>query len=1307
MTRRILELAELHRAMRRKRIFRDRRNPIDIFNDNDLVRRYKFPREDTMFITDLIAPEIEQPTRHVLLPYQQVVIALQCYATGTFQMVVGDPLQTPQIVEASEKAQQHQLPSPTKELLLSIPQDIVKEGIIEFMNHAIPQIDIGHKSTRASDRSWKPVWAVLRGHALYFYKDKKDANHSPSALSEDHAPINVKSCIVDIAYDYTKKKNVFRLSTFGANEFLFQADDNNDMLFWIQAIQENSNPDDDQKGIGNQNLILRKSSAVSSDHYQLSVKDQVARLSPQFTQKEESSPKSKTWRGKMVKSLKKFHGTSSTAQLHQIEGTTIGICLEECPATVNNEVFVPILVELCTKIVEAKGLEVIGIYRIPGNNASVAALQDAVNRGFENLNLQDPRWNDVNVISSLLKAFFRQLPEPLFTSELYPLFIEANKLEDNNQRIITLKKLVHELPDYHYETLQHLMFHLKKVVHDSNINKMEARNLAIVFGPNLVRTADNNMVTMVTDMSHQCKIVETVLSNVDWFFSIEEDGYNQPPISSFEAVQQTTSHTDLLLGNIQRVEGMSGGHHGEVCTRDIVSNIISAANRKVKIKSSKKDFDERDIDREIEMRHQKLRRGSAPSESLSAKSGFKTHLTDWIKSDGVDSTNSTLSSSSRTLSSQTLSEDAISYQSTDTKPSTESLDCDKNIKTNNLGNVKDRYIPSSNPKVISNESNPPYTTLSPSTQERIKRFETETKAILQRDLHTRRSRHDHERHDHERHRHELQRQRIEMEWQRAKRDLEQEDFLDELADNPSDISKKISDFAYKISDLNSKPDSAVQPKSTETSDYSSLGTSSVPVSSSTSSNLQSSDGRNINPKFLKRRNQEKSKLPPISSDHKKILPPRTRKGFAEASMRRGKSAENFIDLETEVPAYENAKRNLSFKHGGSLDSLRENYVPKDNSISNNSTSDDGQFHCDGRYIQRGLRSYQLFEFCEPLRLSEKFNTSALEIMQPRMREIQDFLTSTLDSKLQVISSLGNRKFMPQPPSLSSSKPAAPLPALMDSHLNYRDPSLYRSNAPLLNGTNAVTVHELKQTTPPIHRNIYRDPSMHRQNRPNNRKGIVGNEHFLLHFNDDDILPALALQGNPEERVKPVAKAISEEEKPFRQEYTTMRATISQRKNSVTMSPTSTAIINLTLKEKRADETKFPLKKSSSRDDLNNNKCFKKQKCSTTRMPLKRRHTVAGIQDFDKFKWLLSNENSRFSKEPRLSAWEQLRPVENLPPEQRSLKSWMIRERLRTSSPDLFHLKQQSSSGDCLSVFQNDIGRRRHFPQPSSALESLV
>lgn len=56
--------------------------------------------------------------------------------------------------------------------------------------------------------------------------------------------------------------------------------------------------------------------------------------------------------------------------------------------------------------------------------------------------------------------------------------------------------------------------HLKKIVQHSGVNKMEARNLAIVFGPTLVRSADDNMVTMVTDMSHQCRIVESLILQV-------------------------------------------------------------------------------------------------------------------------------------------------------------------------------------------------------------------------------------------------------------------------------------------------------------------------------------------------------------------------------------------------------------------------------------------------------------------------------------------------------------------------------------------------------------------------------------------------------------------------------------------------------------------------------------------------------------------------------------------------------------------------------------------------------------------------
>jgi len=77
--------------------------------------------------------------------------------------------------------------------------------------------------------------------------------------------------------------------------------------------------------------------------------------------------------------------------------------------------FVPLIVELCTRIVEARGLDVIGVYRVPGNSVAVSHMQEELNRGIENMNMDNDKWLDVNVVSSLLKAFFRKLPQPLVT----------------------------------------------------------------------------------------------------------------------------------------------------------------------------------------------------------------------------------------------------------------------------------------------------------------------------------------------------------------------------------------------------------------------------------------------------------------------------------------------------------------------------------------------------------------------------------------------------------------------------------------------------------------------------------------------------------------------------------------------------------------------------------------------------------------------------------------------------------------------------------------------------------------------------
>lgn len=164
---------------------------------------------------------------------------------------------------------------------------------------------------------------------------------------------------------------------------------------------------------------------------------------------------------------------------------------------------------------ETKGLSVVGIYRIPGNKAAISELSDQVNKAdfsWDSCNT-DVRWEDVNVVSSLLKLFIRSLPDALLPSSFYNHFIEADK-KHGVERITALKCLLESMPRHSHETMKHLFRHLSRVSKNCDINLMDPKNLAIIFGPSIIRTPNDTLDIAVKDMKHQCRIVELLLTNV-------------------------------------------------------------------------------------------------------------------------------------------------------------------------------------------------------------------------------------------------------------------------------------------------------------------------------------------------------------------------------------------------------------------------------------------------------------------------------------------------------------------------------------------------------------------------------------------------------------------------------------------------------------------------------------------------------------------------------------------------------------------------------------------------------------------------
>ncbi|CAM5129135.1 unnamed protein product [Natator depressus] len=87
---------------------------------------------------------------------------------------------------------------------------------------------------KASNRSWVNLYCVLSRGDLGFYKDAK--GQASGSTHGGEPPVPLHQATSQVASDYKKKKNVFKLKTGDGNEFLLQAKDEEEMKNWLQAL---------------------------------------------------------------------------------------------------------------------------------------------------------------------------------------------------------------------------------------------------------------------------------------------------------------------------------------------------------------------------------------------------------------------------------------------------------------------------------------------------------------------------------------------------------------------------------------------------------------------------------------------------------------------------------------------------------------------------------------------------------------------------------------------------------------------------------------------------------------------------------------------------------------------------------------------------------------------------------------------------------------------------------------------------------------------------------------------------------------
>ncbi|RLV62153.1 hypothetical protein DV515_00019615 [Chloebia gouldiae] len=78
-----------------------------------------------------------------------------------------------------------------------------------------------------------------------------------------------------------------------------------------------------------------------------------------------------------------------------------------------------------------------------------------------------------------------ECPQSVPGTALSPQDAVAIQMEE--ARLVKIKEVLKELPAPHYRTLEFLMRHLLRMAAHSGRTNMHARNLAIVWAPNLLR----------------------------------------------------------------------------------------------------------------------------------------------------------------------------------------------------------------------------------------------------------------------------------------------------------------------------------------------------------------------------------------------------------------------------------------------------------------------------------------------------------------------------------------------------------------------------------------------------------------------------------------------------------------------------------------------------------------------------------------------------------------------------------------------------------------------------------------------------
>ncbi|CAH1112463.1 unnamed protein product [Psylliodes chrysocephalus] len=189
-----------------------------------------------------------------------------------------------------------------------------------------------------------------------------------------------------------------------------------------------------------------------------------------------------------------------------------GTSLKEHLRITNKRIAYPL--EICISALTEYGMSEEGLFRVAASTSKVKRLKASIDSGcFSHL---IPEYRDVHILSSLLKLYLRELPEPLLTYHLHKDWLDAGQVPESH-RLEVVRDIIQRLPQENRDNLAYLFQFLSKLAKHPE-NKMTASNIAIVLSPNLLWNKHENLNVNIGNCVTVNILVELMVKESDNLF---------------------------------------------------------------------------------------------------------------------------------------------------------------------------------------------------------------------------------------------------------------------------------------------------------------------------------------------------------------------------------------------------------------------------------------------------------------------------------------------------------------------------------------------------------------------------------------------------------------------------------------------------------------------------------------------------------------------------------------------------------------------------------------------------------------------